>query len=671
LLNFINCSFEVSTQLFSADIYTEVLESTMYMRNDNLKFGFTIVELMVVMVLLLIIMAAMVPQMRAIRSSWATTQKSSELIQNALVLEEHLNRNLAAAKQILAVSSGDIDSGFITFTDNLGVSKTYSVANGYIAFGDTANPQTLAGPVTKFKISCYSLNDFDTPATDINSIRFVKIETDLTNSESSGTSRNIVTQIYIQTGRPSASGQDVIDVMVHPNNRNTAYDFIAGDYGCDAVMEISRNSYQAMLCFKDIVGDANGQIPKGTEISEATLKLWYVNHNGNNNIHIYRMNVDWSETSTWNSIGGGIRPGINCDSASALDINPGNGVPTSLEIDVTDIVKGWVNGEYLNYGFGFINDRSNNLQFAATENTTGTNAHTPKLIVKTQTPDSRPKVAVKNYVDYGGSNAFFDSYNSGSGYYSHSNVSQNAVVTANATGYSIITLYSGGTIYGDAYIGPGGNISNGFSTWGSTITGTRGTLDQPIDFPNPTAPTGSPFNSASEGDFPTNDWTGGERVISSNHRYNSISLWSSYITIKGDVTLLLDGDLNIGSGRSIRIASGSSLNLYVKGNCGIGGSLNAYSECLPSNLRIYMLGSNKSFSTWGNGDICALIDNPNGPVSFWGWGDFFGRIKCKSLSGSSPIHVDLDSEFENGGGTAGENKTWTFSGGNSYQGIAP
>jgi len=643
----------------------------MYMRKNNLRTAFTIVELMVVMVLLLVITAALVPQLRAVRSSWATTQKSSELIQNALVLEEHLNRNLAAAKQILKVSAADTDNGFITFTDNLGVSKTYSVSSGYISFGDTANPQTLAGPVTKFKISCYSLNNFDTPITDVNSIRFVKIETDLASSEQPTASRSFVTQIYLQTGRPSATGQEVIDVMISSNNRNTAYDFIAGDYGCDAVMDISQNNYQAMLCFKDIIGDANGQIPQGTKISEAKLKLWYVNHNGNRNIYIYRMNVKWDETSTWNSIGGGIRPGVNCDSASVLTLNPGNGVPTSLEIDVTDIVKGWVNGEYQNYGFGFVNDRNNNLQFAASENTTGTNAHTPKLIVKQQTPDTRPKVAVKSYVDYGGGNAFFDSYNSGSGVYGNSNVSANAVVTANAIGYGIITLYSGGTIYGDAYIGPGGNITNGFSTWGSTITGTRGTLDKEIYFPNPTAPTGSPFDNAPEGDFPTNDWTGGERIINSNRHFNSLSLWSSYITINGDVTILLEGDLNVGSGRSIRIAPGSSLNLYVKGNCGIGGSLNAYNQCLPSNLRIYMLGGNNSFSTWGNGNIYAMLDNPNGAVSFWGSGAFFGRIKAKSLSGSCPIHVDLDSAFENGGGSAGENRTWTFTGGNTYQGIAP
>jgi len=643
----------------------------MYMRKHNLTTGFTIVELMVVMVLLLVIMAVVVPQLRAIRSSFAATQKTSELIQNALVLEEHLNRNLAAAKQILAVSSPNADSGFITYTDSLGVSKTYILSSGFIAFGDAANPQPLAGPAAKFKIACYSLNNFDKPITDVNSIRFIKIETDLTSSELPASSRSFVTQIYLQTGRPSATGQTVIDVMVHPGNKDTAYDFIAGDYDCDAVMEISKNGYQAMLCFKDIVGDANWQIPKGTQIAEAKLKLWYVNHNGNGSIYIYRMNVDWDETSTWNSIGGGIRPGINCDAASALTINPGNGVPTSLEIDVTDIVKGWINGEYPNYGFGFVNDKNNNLQFAASENTTGTNAHTPKLIVKQNTPDSRPKIAVKEYVSYGGSKAVFDSYNSSKGLYGSSNASQNAVVTANAVGYSIITLYSGGIIYGDAYIGPGGNINDGFSTWGSTITGTKGILDTPINFPNPAAPTGSPFDDASEGDFPTNDWTGGERIISSNRHFNSISLWSSYITVNGNVTVLLEGDLNVGSSRSIRIAPGSSLNLYVKGNCSIGGSLNAYNECLPSNLRIYMLGTDKSFSTWGNGNIYAMLDNPNGPVSFWGSGSFFGRIKAKSLSGSSPIHVDLDSEFENAGGSAGQNRTWTFTGTNSTQGIMP
>ncbi|MEN6386779.1 MAG: DNRLRE domain-containing protein [Phycisphaerales bacterium] len=353
----------------------------MYMRKYKMRNGFTLVELMVAAALLLIILGAVVPQFRAIRNSLAATEKSSELVQNSIVLEEHLNRNLATASQIVAVSSADVACGYITFTDNLGVSKTYKVSDGYITFGDTGNEQPLAGPVTKFQISCYSLNDFNNSITDANNIRFVNIETDLANGNKTKT---FITKIFIQTGRSSALGQNVIDVMINSAKPNTAYDYVAGSQGCDAVMEFTKNGYQALLCFEDIVGDANWQISQNTQISEATLKLWYVNHNANKDIYIYRMNTAWSESSTWNSIGGGIIPGSNCDLTSAITLAPGNNVPSSLEIDVKAIVQGWINGEYPNYGFGFINSKNNNFQFAASENTTGTNAHTPKLIIKCQ-----------------------------------------------------------------------------------------------------------------------------------------------------------------------------------------------------------------------------------------------------------------------------------------------
>ncbi|OQA01218.1 MAG: hypothetical protein BWY69_01444 [Planctomycetes bacterium ADurb.Bin401] len=177
--------------------------------------------------------------------------------------------------------------------------------------------------------------------------------------------------------------------------------------------------------------------------------------------------------------------------------------------------------------------------------------------------------------------------------------------------------------------------------------------------PNPIEPTGSPFDGSHEGDFPPNDWTGGERILNSNHYFNNISLWSSYITVNGNITILLNNNLNVGNGRSIRIPQGSSLDLYVKGNCDIGGDLNSYHERLPSNLRIYMLGNNKSFNTWGSGNVYALLDSPNCNVSLWGSGQFYGRMKAKNLSGGCKVHVDLDSNF---GGSGGTSQTWTFGG---------
>jgi len=637
------------------------------MRRKKHITGFTLVELMIAAVLLVIIMAAIVPQFRAIRNSWATNEESSAIIQNAMVLDEHINRNLAMAKEIKSVSADTVTSGFITFLDNDGNSQTYKVSSNYILFGETGSEQQLVGPVSKFQITCYSLDDLDTPTTDVNNIRLIRIATNIT-SDDSAKNKSFTSEVFIYAGKQVVSDQNVIDIMVNSSQADTAFDYTSGDNGCDAVIDIGTSSsggggggrggrggysnteIHGLLWFKDIVGDTNGQVPEGTEITEAKLQLWYVNHNDDSDVYIYRMNmnVPWTETSTWNSIGGGVNPGSNCDSASVITANldPAT-IPTTVEIDVTEIVQGWINGDYDNYGFGIVNDSTNNLQFAATENTTGTDAHTPKLVVKYEPSGNDPKVAVQNYVSYGGSSGTFDSYNSGSGSYGGSNVSYNAVVTANAIGSGIITLYSGGIIYGDAYIGPDGDISTGFSTWGSTITGTRGTLDEELDFTTPAAPTGSPFSGSNEGDYPTDAWKGGERTINSNRHFNSISLTSSntYITITGDITILLDGNLNVNSNNSIRIASDSSLKLYVKGACSIGGSLNAYNECLPSNLRIYMLGSNKTFSTWGSGSIYALIDNPNGPISFWGSGQFYGRLKANYLTGGCKVHVDLDSNF--------------------------
>jgi Tfp pilus assembly protein PilW len=57
----------------------------------------TLVELLVAMALLVLIVAAIVPQFRAIRNSMASNEASSTIIQNGRVLEEHINRNLSAA----------------------------------------------------------------------------------------------------------------------------------------------------------------------------------------------------------------------------------------------------------------------------------------------------------------------------------------------------------------------------------------------------------------------------------------------------------------------------------------------------------------------------------------------------------------------------------------------
>jgi len=167
--------------------------------------AFSLVEMMVAMALVVIIFAAVVPQFRAIRNSWATTEASSTILQNAAVLADHINRNLATAKQIVSVSPSGVPTGFITFKDNLGATKKYMVSNGYVVFGDEGSEQQLAGPVSRFQISCYLINPAVTLTTDANTIRLVKVETDFANS-STGASKTFATSVYLQTNATTSCG---------------------------------------------------------------------------------------------------------------------------------------------------------------------------------------------------------------------------------------------------------------------------------------------------------------------------------------------------------------------------------------------------------------------------------------------------------------------------------
>ena len=253
-------------------------------------------------------------------------------------------------------------------------------------------------------------------------------------------------------------------------------------------------------------------------------------------------------------------------------------------------------------------------------------------------------VALKEKINYGGGLAVFDTYNSSFGSYGHSNSSSFAVVTVNSTNKNVFTLYSSATVEGDGYIGPGANIDKGFNlSGGSHITGTMGVLESVVDIPDVSKPTGSIFNGSSEGNRQL--WGSMTDTLSSDHYYNNLQLYgSSKLIINGDVTILVKSSFEIGNDAEIEILPGSSLNLYVGNNCGIGGKLNVSTED-PSKLRIYMTGNNKTFEMWGIAEVHAILQNPNGSVKIWNTRPFFGLIKAKNLEGNGPVHIDLDASF--------------------------
>jgi len=161
--------------------------------------GLTLAEMIIAMAIMVIIMAAIMPQFRAIRNSWASSEASANMIQNGRVLQEHIVRNLSAAKRIVRVSSSSIANGFIIFKDSNDIEKRYMVSGGYVVFGTLGSEEQLAGIVSRFQISSYLIDPAITLTTDANSIRLVKIETIFTNSNPMGTDRTFLTSAYLRT----------------------------------------------------------------------------------------------------------------------------------------------------------------------------------------------------------------------------------------------------------------------------------------------------------------------------------------------------------------------------------------------------------------------------------------------------------------------------------------
>jgi type II secretory pathway pseudopilin PulG len=160
----------------------------------------TLVETVLAMAIMAIIFAAVLPQFRAIQNSWDSKQAAAETLQNARVLIDHIHRNLSKAVRITDVSDSSETNGYIEFQSNDANNVRYDIGiNNYVEFGPVGDLYDLAGPVSQLLFTCYDGNDFDTAITDVNSIRFIKVQTTLTNPAKPDQDMTFSTSAYIRT----------------------------------------------------------------------------------------------------------------------------------------------------------------------------------------------------------------------------------------------------------------------------------------------------------------------------------------------------------------------------------------------------------------------------------------------------------------------------------------
>jgi len=171
--------------------------------------------MVIAVAIMTIIFTAILPLFASIRNSWDTKQANAELLQNGRVLIDHFYRNLSKAIEVNDVSDSSETDGYIQFEDNDGNNWRYERgANNYVQFG-AEDLYDLAGPVSTLQFTCYGPNDFNNPTTDVNSIRFITIQTTLTNPAVMGQDKILTASVYLRTNGNNQAlweNQDVGDV---------------------------------------------------------------------------------------------------------------------------------------------------------------------------------------------------------------------------------------------------------------------------------------------------------------------------------------------------------------------------------------------------------------------------------------------------------------------------
>jgi type II secretory pathway pseudopilin PulG len=171
----------------------------------------TLVETILAMAIMTIIFAALLPQFRVIQNSWDTKAGASETLQNGRILIDHIYHNLSTAVRITAVSGPSDTNGYIEFLDNDAKNLRYDIdsISNYVEFGKVGALYDLAGPISQLLFTCYDGNDFGAPITDVNSIRFIKVQTTLTNPAKLDQDMNFSTSAYIRANALQAACEDI------------------------------------------------------------------------------------------------------------------------------------------------------------------------------------------------------------------------------------------------------------------------------------------------------------------------------------------------------------------------------------------------------------------------------------------------------------------------------
>ena len=163
-----------------------------------------------------------------------------------------------------------------------------------------------------------------------------------------------------------------VDTLIQGASPNTQHgsDLSLNVDGSDRGSEV-----QALMKFADLFGNGNGQIDPNAQIKSAKLELQVTNPG--NSFELHRMLTNWSNNSTWNSLGGGVQTN-DVEALIAADAKTGTVGTGPLSIDVTSSLRAWQINPQSNFGWAFTSSGGHDgVDFNSAEGTIA-----PRLVVE-------------------------------------------------------------------------------------------------------------------------------------------------------------------------------------------------------------------------------------------------------------------------------------------------
>ncbi|MCA9091647.1 MAG: DNRLRE domain-containing protein, partial [Planctomycetaceae bacterium] len=164
-------------------------------------------------------------------------------------------------------------------------------------------------------------------------------------------------------------------------------------YGTNATISVDQDNgsgvTQGLIRFGGLFGSGPGQIPLGSTINSATLTVYVTDPTDSGaQVTLHQMLINWSESSTWSSLGSGVQlNNVEAMTAAAGTVSSPTATGTQTITNLASTLQAWSGGA-ANYGWVIVTTSTDGWDVASSENSTS--SWRPLLTVNYTPPNTAP-----------------------------------------------------------------------------------------------------------------------------------------------------------------------------------------------------------------------------------------------------------------------------------------